>query len=173
MPSHVTLLSRRWSGGISLDMEVWHLLSITNQLGRVAALSGLAINVEGIVCKHCTGTKLFQPITTWVAWKAWPHQTSNTDLLSHFEVYHLRSYFFHHSHNLMPVHMHHQSTLIDSFCVRLGMWKLKWRLKQVWRRIWDRSAARMWWILFNTSFWVNYIYDITTTSWSTLSAILS
>ena len=135
MPSHVTLLSRRWSGGISLDMEVWHLLSITNQLGRVAALSGLAINVEGIVCKHCTGTKLFQPITTWMAWKAWPHQTSNTDLLSHFEVIHLRSYFFHHSNNFMPVHIYASPVNINWFILRLGMWKLKWKLKHVWSRI--------------------------------------
>ena len=122
-------------------MEVWHLPSITNQLGWVAALSSLAINVEGIVCKHCTGTKLFQPITTWVACKAWPHQTSNTNVLSHFEVIHLRSYFFHHSHNLMPVHMHHQSTLLDSFCI----WEAEIGLEEDSKSL--GSVCSIWWIL--------------------------
>ena len=143
-------------------MEVWDLLSITNQLGWVAALSGLAINVEWVVCKHCTGTKLFQPITTWVAWQAWPHQTSNTNLLSNFEVVHLRSYFFHHSHNLMPVHMHHQSTLLDSFCI----WEAEIGLEEDSKSL---GSVCMQYMMnpFHHKF-LSELYDITT-SWSTFS----
>lgn len=112
LPMRLTVVTRIFSYTENLKWFVFrlrctfwykfnHSLAVTDHFRRVSPICGGAISINAIIRPDLFWAVLLQAVITWFTGLTGPNHASHASRLSNFEIGHLASDFFHHSHDFM------------------------------------------------------------------------